>query len=561
MEAWRDWRAIVAAFGFAWFAFASVNPARASDPIHADQGGAWTQATRLQFYSQDQGSQLIPLAWLKALRQADGAPFLREALARYGYLPNPDSSYNEHLPIGFTLSDSRQGLMVGMTCSACHTRQINVGSQTYQIDGGPAFADFGAFVKDLDDAVRRVLASPASFQEFATQVLGGGADASRRAILNAEVELWSLRFHALVAGSVPSARPWGSTRLDAIAVIYNELSGLDVGPEPTGLIASNIAPGDAPTRYPFLWNVGRQDFTQWTGVAENGNATLALARSVSEIYGVFGHFYPRDKLVPLPLNRDYLAENSTSFSGLFALEGLLDRLGPPAWPGPLDHDLARQGERVFNRPTDAGGCVACHGVARGQPRPPNSDTWRTPVVDVGTDTRAWEVLLRPVSTGRLQGANVPGVVPPLAAHDLSLNVLKVAVLGTIVDYQTFIAGMPPKPAAPGPEKAPARPVVNAYEARVLRGIWAAAPYLHNGSVPSLAALLEPVDRRPARFAVGPVYDFDAVGLAAAQSPSAFVLQTTDCAERGSGDSRCGHDYGTRLSPDDKKALLEYLKTL
>jgi hypothetical protein len=40
------------------------------------------------------------------------------------------------------------------------------------------------------------------------------------------------------------------------------------------------------------------------------------------------------------------------------------------------------------------------------------------------------------------------------------------------------------------------------------------------------------------------------------------MKTTDCAARDSGDSRCGHEYGTTtLTPDEKKALLEYLKIL
>ena len=52
-----------------------------------------------------------------------------------------------------------------------------------------------------------------------------------------------------------------------------------------------------------------------------------------------------------------------------------------------------------------------------------------------------------------------------------------------------------------------------------------------------------------------------IGLAVDQTAFDFTLHTTDCAARGSGDSHCGHDYGTKLPPDDKAALLEYLKTL
>ncbi len=41
-----------------------------------------------------------------------------------------------------------------------------------------------------------------------------------------------------------------------------------------------------------------------------------------------------------------------------------------------------------------------------------------------------------------------------------------------------------------------------YVARRLDGIWATAPYLHNGSVPTLHDLLLPANERPASFAIG-----------------------------------------------------------
>ena len=96
---------------------------------------------------------------------------------------------------------------------------------------------------------------------------------------------------------------------------------------------------------------------------------------------------------------------------------------------------------------------------------------------------------------------------------------------------------------------------------MLQGIWAAALYLHNGSVPTLDDLLKPAAERPADFAVGPEYDPETVGLARVQPRSAYVLRTTDCSARNSGDSRCGHEFGTPLNPADKRALLECLKRL
>ncbi|MEO5654365.1 MAG: hypothetical protein ABIR00_00040, partial [Nitrosospira sp.] len=101
----------------------------------------------------------------------------------------------------------------------------------------------------------------------------------------------------------------------------------------------------------------------------------------------------------------------------------------------------------------------------------------------------------------------------------------------------------------------------AYESRVLEGIWAAAPYLHNGSVPTLAELLKPAAERVSSFKIGPAYDTVNVGLAIEQTKFDYTLETTDCSDRNSGNSRCGHEFGTMLSADEKKALLEYLKTL
>jgi hypothetical protein len=103
-----------------------------------------------------------------------------------------------------------------------------------------------------------------------------------------------------------------------------------------------------------------------------------------------------------------------------------------------------------------------------------------------------------------------------------------------------------------------------YESRVLHGIWATAPYLHNGSVPTLDDLLKPSAQRPATFRVGRAYDINRLGLAADQPGSGYQRATTGCEERGSGNSRCGHEgaaFGTDLADPDRKALLEYLKTL
>ena len=64
----------------------------------------------------------------------------------------------------------------------------------------------------------------------------------------------------------------------------------------------------------------------------------------------------------------------------------------------------------------------------------------------------------------------------------------------------------------------------------MQGIWAAAPYLHNGSVPTLADLLKPPRDRPKKFEVGNRYDTALVGLARNQAPGAEERDTRGCSD-------------------------------
>ena len=61
-------------------AMATINSfAKSAPPTRVNQGEKWTDALRKEFYSRDQGSRLIPLAWYKALKQPNGQPFMAES--------------------------------------------------------------------------------------------------------------------------------------------------------------------------------------------------------------------------------------------------------------------------------------------------------------------------------------------------------------------------------------------------------------------------------------------------------------------------------------------------
>ncbi len=110
---------------------------------------------------------------------------------------------------------------------------------------------------------------------------------------------------------------------------------------------------------------------------------------------------------------------------------------------------------------------------------------------------------------------------------------------------------------------------NGYVNNLLDGIWLRAPYLHNGSVPTLHDLLNVPAERPKRFCRGSdEYDWQKLGYVSAMAtddPTASYIQacprsyTYDTGERGN--SHGGHLYGTELSADEKTALLEFMKTL
>ena len=99
-----------------------------------------------------------------------------------------------------------------------------------------------------------------------------------------------------------------------------------------------------------------------------------------------------------------------------------------------------------------------------------------------------------------------------------------------------------------------------YANHPLDGIWLRAPYLHNGSVPTLRDLLEPPENRPKTFYRGyDVYDHDKMGFISnvpAEKDHQFFYYDTAVP----GNSNSGHLYGTDLADEDKDAIVEYLKT-
>ena len=540
---------IVCAFAFVLASCGSesdVSSTGSNGPAVAlNQGAAWNPANQAAFYTTDQGSRIMPYQWAKALKLPNGESFLSQLTSAYGYIPSPVSPSNpEGLPVGFLVANpGTNDQQLSITCAACHTRQIQVGGVKHRIDGGPAFSNLYALFQGIDLVVGNTLANAEAFEAFQAAVQVPATT------LRTQLSNWYVPYQTIMSRSLPST-PWGIGRADAVGMIQNRFSGLDIGIGPLvngHIIASNMAVAAEPVRYPFIWNSGKQDLTQWAGTSANGSSAYALTRNSSEVIGVFGIFFPQANPA-VSGGIDFLAQNSIKYTNLQNIQELVNQIGPPQWPWPVDNALVFQGKALYEK-----NCTSCHGIKQGQPRPGNSDTWATPVQNVQTDSSYYNNFrVSTTSSGVLTGYNAPfstNAVP--ASGAFSINLVTAGNVGALVQQNPAInLSIKPPPNPTG-----------SYESKVLQGVWAAAPYLHNGSVPTLAALLTPAAARPTSFQVGPVYDIVNVGLAVEQpNGSATVRVTTDCATMA-GESRCGHEFGTWLTQDEKTALIEYLKTL
>jgi hypothetical protein len=562
--------------------------------VNLDQG--WDEKTQQAFWFTSQGSQIVPYAWFLALEQAASTDLLRSDASTlgFGYIPakpGPGGWNPDGLPVGFVkaVNQRDQSQWMGVTCAACHTRQINIGGVGLRIDGGPALGDLDGLIVALDAAMSATLTDAAKFGRFAERVLGASPPPEKAAALRAE--LTKVRDESVARYTLfKPTRPSGHGRVDAFGAIFNQMLVAALA-QP-----SNLVPPDAPVSYPFLWDTPQHDKVQWNGSAPNGPFRIGeLARNTGEVIGVFGGL----KLDAC--DRDGCKyPNHIQIANLGKLESWVRELWSPKWDpkylGPIDQTLAGQGKAHYDAY-----CVKCHVILN---RTSPTRTITAVMEDVGTDpAMATASATRMAQTGPLDGT-IKSIIPlrRFGATDAGGQILINGVVGVLKDdfaatlealYDEYKeqSDAEPKLAAqrarglgskPSPEalraamdklvadrqalveqqlgaatvlaRGPTRYAT--YKARPLNGIWATAPYLHNGSVPNLAELLKTPDSRVTTFFVGS-WDFDAVNVGMESTKGPFRFDTTL-----PGNSNAGHTAGTKeLTADQKRALLEYLKTL
>ncbi len=519
-------------------------PTEPSAGAGTDQG--WDYATAQSWSHIDQGTAFFPYEWFVALEQVQGEERFAAPghMRQFGFIPNPPHDvYNpDGLPVGFSRTSLQleqgpyrcwQGNWVGLTCAACHTGQVNYHGTAIRIEGGPAQNDIETFRLRLAEALGATAADSAKAQRFAGRVLQAVGDPSRD--LTASLQCFaqaSAARNRLVAEALARAdeQPTdaGYARLDALGRGANFLFAESIG------VIDNYEPTTAPVSFPALWDT---PYFDW--VLYNNSVRQPLSRTVVEALGVGAP-------IDLTTVSEPVLQHGLQMDNLVDIQLWLLELQSPKWPepilGPIDQDLADRGQAIYEAQ-----CSGCHErIDREAPRGPEEliKIKSHPIEAVGTDPRqAVDFATREVALG--------GTRQPLG-HWVQLVTDKVVGQYTADPKNTERAarinrGQPNQ-----------FQVIQEYRARPLNGIWATAPYLHNGSVPDLVELLKPPAERVQTFYVGN-WEFvpERVGFEW-KSPfaGAFLFDTSL-----PGNSNAGHVYGTQLSEADRMALIEYLKTL
>ncbi|MCP3371755.1 di-heme-cytochrome C peroxidase [Bradyrhizobium cajani] len=540
------------------------------------------------------------------------------------------------LPVGFArmtavvdpATGRREEDKIGLTCAACHTGQIHYKGVDVRFDGGPAMTDLKKLELATGLSIAYTLYVPFRFQRFADRVLGTEASKADRDALKQKLSAtgtflidWAKNYEKTIEGK----KTWdgkqqqdteeGFGRLDALNRIGNQVFSQDFALNGIKGFEKNLHAQDAPVSYPAIWTVPWFKFAQYDASIEQ-----PLIRNAGEALGVtallnLSDAYPEDRLWRSSVHIKTLGWIEDMLRGPDPFKPADPAAGPkfggllaPKWPSQiLDDAWKLKADRVDRgRAIYSEMCSGCHLPAVDTPAFWSSRHWEPsgdgkvlnavtiPTDEIKTDPEQSFVLgnrvvdvpgFLKVNTAELKTwwqCDVPTASSPTEmVYALGLMTVVDLVARKWMDDEKTpeaerarlwnLARKNCLNPAPGPR----------YRARPLNGIWATAPYLHNGSVPSLYWLLKPQNERPQKFCMGRRdYDPVTVGFAVTANETCkmgeneFSMTGPD-GKPVQGNSVLGHSFERkegepkrpgvigRMFKDDNERydLIEYLKTL
>ena len=575
----------------------------------------WSPEQRDWYHHGNQGTQTfnIPYDWFVALEQPRLSLFgdvgrLSDPayLERYGFIPGATRGGENQLPIGFARGATMRNVDgkpwinpqtkeemagIGLTCAACHTGRLSYRKTTILTDGGPALIDLGKFRQGLGISVLFTKLVPGRFDRFAENILGEDVSEEAKAELRTQLDaVWDRlnQVRTLDKKVENKSVEEGYGRLDALNRIGNQVFGIDLN-TPESYVATT-----APVNFPHIWDTSWFDWVQY-----NASIEQPMVRNAGEALGVAA-------MINLTDPKRALFESGVQVDTLFEMEKQLaghepngkdgfTGLNAPRWPeeilGAIDRKLAEKGLGLYDEV-----CAGCHLPPVGTTEFWESKSWLPAnkfgqrylhvklieIAEIGTD---------PAQAEDMKNRKI--TVPPNLGIDS--NEFGPA-LGELVEKAVNLWYDTRNPPVPEPEReamngyrANGLQTLLGYKVRPLDGVWATPPFLHNGSVPNIYALLSPVSERPSSFYLGrrefdpicmgyqltakaaPEDKLDLRCLGDKANPHAgklaggFELDTTI-----RGNHNTGHEFndgpqragviGRKLTADERRALIEFLKT-
>ena len=365
---------------------------------------------------------------------------------------------------------------------------------------------------------------------------------------------------------------------------------------------------NAPVSYPFLWDIAQHDYVQWNGIGANAGLG-PVGRNTGEVIGVFGtlDWHQDDGIIAtfmsnLDGKQRVAYDSSVNVRNLRRVEEQLWDLESPQWPedvlGKLDPVKVAAGDKLFGQY-----CAACHKDIDRDSDSRRVIAFMSNYQEINTDpTMVTNAVTHVGRSGFLRNLYVEAGPGKIMLDEMApvAGLLTKATGGVVLtpDADTFflkrwldwlydlVTAYYHNPIAASlksgdyPPSTTASPYqeLQAYKGRPLNGIWATAPYLHNGSVPTLYDLLLPKKRdgdaeggqyRPDSFLVGSrELDPVKVGFISKGYSAGTVFDTSLKANHNTGHEyaagRTAQPDGTvlpALSEEQRWQLVEYMKSL
>ena len=491
--------------------------------IDNDQVPTWSRQDMDFFLHGSMGTEVVPESVLRAFIKTYPDLFPTSDLSHLGLIPDIRFGW----PIGLSRKNVRHlgGLSaIGINCASCHVAQITSTSETQPIRilGATSHFDVEAFFGSILAATFR--SSDAGNMKMLLCVY-----------LNAEPKAfdaaWRNQQDKIVAAitndpfGAKDVEPGDLNKIDTAEVQQSFNTNIDLAGCAHAMLklfhnmrAALHIPDQPQETAPPSSGPGRNDAFGLLAAS-----LLHAPQPYSPIkFGLVWNVDRRtwvhwDGNTKSPLSRNLLASlglgaplhakhADLEFATVKRQTDLSEKIRAPRYPFRIDKESAKRGASLF-----AANCNSCHDG-------PESDQRLYSVSEVGTDPHRAEMFSQKLADG----------------------------------FNKFLAELETEGYQP-PKEVGVRST-GKYFAATLNGVWARSPYLHNGSVRTMKELLTEPTQRAKTFRRGSrVFDETEMGYTDA---GVYLFNTAT-----TGNSNSGHDYGTKLSLDEKRDLIEYLKTL